>query len=259
MSPSRKSNYRRRLFVLRLLVVAGAVLLIEALCRWGVISPRVLVPPSVMAAELLRLTRTDTLWSALGHSASAIASAFVLAVLSGFLLGVLLFRFKRVQRVLSPLLTSYYAIPTFAFYPLFIYLFGLNNIPLILMGYIFAVVAMIISTINGLNRIPQVFHMVAAVQRLTRFQRIYFILLPAALPYFFSGIKLALAYSFIGVLAGEFIMASHGIGFQIANAYTDFATRKMYAYMLLVLILVAILSIAINFLQSRLLHRQAAG
>ena len=61
----------------------------------------------------------------------------------------------RLRRAIDPLLASYYAVPTFMFYPLFIVLFGLNRWPLVAIGFLFAVVAMMLNTLNGFDRVPR--------------------------------------------------------------------------------------------------------
>ena len=63
----------------------------------------------------------------------------------GFALGAIIHALPRVRRAVDPLLASYYSIPFFVFYPLLIALFGLNTIPLIVIGFVFATAAMVIS------------------------------------------------------------------------------------------------------------------
>src|SRR3546814_11088545 len=82
----------------------------------------------------------------------------------GFLLGLLLYKLPRLRRVLDPLLLSYYAVPIFVLYPMLIVLFGLNRWPLIMLGFLFAVVAMAVNTLNGLERIPPVLLRTARMQ-----------------------------------------------------------------------------------------------
>ena len=60
------------------------------------------------------------------------------------------------RRAVDPLLASYYSIPFFVFYPLLIALFGSQHLPLIVIGFVFATAAMVISTLNGLDRVPRV-------------------------------------------------------------------------------------------------------
>jgi NitT/TauT family transport system permease protein len=59
--------------------------------------------------------------------------------------------------------------------------------------------------------------------------------LPAALPHLMTGLRLAVAYSIIGIIAGEFILSTAGIGRQVALAYNDFDNATMYALLLLIL------------------------
>ena len=76
-----------------------------------------------------------------------------------------------------------------------------------MIGFVFAIAAMVIATLNGLDRVPPVLLKLARVHRMSRGAEILGIVLPAAAPYLFTGVKLALAYSFIGILAGEFILS----------------------------------------------------
>ena len=79
--------------------------------------------------------------------------------------------------------------------------------------------------------------------------------LPAASPYLVTGIKLAVAYSVIGIVAGEFILATAGIGKRIAFGYQDFDNRTMYGMLLLLLIMVMIVNGALSHWEKRLHHR----
>ena len=57
--------------------------------------------------------------------------------------------------------------------------------------------------------------------------------LPAAAPHLFTGVRLAVAYAFIGVIASEFILSGEGLGYAIAYSYNNFDNRTMYGLMLL--------------------------
>jgi NitT/TauT family transport system permease protein len=162
-----------------------------------------------------------------------------------------------VRRAVDPLLASYYSIPFFVFYPLLIALFGLNTIPLIVIGFIFATASMVISTLNGLDRVPRVMTKTARVLRLSPARAVLSITLPSAAPYLFTGLKLALAYSFIGVIAGEFILSGGGLGFSIAYAYNNFDSQTMYALMLFVLVIAIVMNGALHMFEQRMLQRRA--
>src|SRR3546814_19213634 len=81
-----------------------------------------------------------------------------------------------------------------------IFLFGVNRWPLIMLGFLFAVVAMAVNTLNGLERIPPVLLRTARMLRMGRVQEVWLIKLPASLPFVFTGVKLSIVYSFIAVI-----------------------------------------------------------
>ena len=110
------------------------------------------------------------------------------------------------RRALDPLLASYYAVPTFMFYPLFIVLFGLNRWPLIAIGFLFAVVAVAHQHARrALARSARLPAHRAGDAAFGAARRSCTSILPAAAPWLFTGAKFAVAYSFIGVIAGEFV------------------------------------------------------
>lgn len=223
---------------LRTLVIGAAIAMLELACRARWIDPVALIPPSAMLAGAWKTLasseyRADMLWTL-----QNVVMAFALALTGGFCLGWLLHRLPRLRRAADPLLASYYAVPVFMFYPLFIVLFGLNRWPLVAIGFVFAVVAMAMNTLNAFERVPGVLRKTARLYRLSRTQEVFLVTLPACAPYVFTGVKLALVYSFIAVIAGEFILAGKGFGFQIAYAYNSFDNATMYGMMLLLLLLV---------------------
>ncbi|HKO08671.1 MAG TPA: ABC transporter permease subunit, partial [Alphaproteobacteria bacterium] len=208
-----------RASLVRLAVVAGFLLLLELLTRTGAVDHLVLIPPSEMATHLWSMFRSGELDAAMAQSFSNIALAFLLSVTLGFAAGLTIHALPRLRRLVDPLLASYYAVPFFVFYPLLIAIFGLNRWPLVAIGFAFGAAAMVIATLNGLDRVPRVLRKVARVHRFGRGEEIFLVILPAAAPHLFTGMKLALAYSFIGVLAGEFILSGGGLGYSIAYAY----------------------------------------
>jgi NitT/TauT family transport system permease protein len=244
------------IFWTRVAVIVGSVGLLEILCRRQIINPLTLIPPSEMASALWELIVSGKIWDDLTQTFSTVATAFVLSVIVGFALGALVHALPRVRRAIDPLLASYYSIPFFVFYPLLIALFGLNTIPLIVIGFVFATAAMVISTLNGLDRVPRVMTKTARVMRLPPATAVWRVTLPAASPYLFTGLKLALAYSFIGVIAGEFILSGGGLGYSIAYAYNNFDNQTMYALMMFVLVIATAMNGALHVWEQHLLKRR---
>ncbi len=239
----------------RIVVVLGAFALLEILCRVGIIDRVTMIPPSEMAIALWQLIASGRFDGDIAFTAYNIIAAFALAIISGSVVGGLLHASPRLRHVVEPLLAAYYAIPTFVFYPLLIVAFGVGRAPLIVMGAIFGVVVMIVHTMLGLDRVPPAVAKSAAIMKLGAVRRYFLVMVPAATPHLVSGIKLAVAYSVIGVVAGEFILATQGIGKRISFAYDNFDNRTMYGLLLLLLIVVTCVNAGLSRWERRL-HRR---
>lgn len=240
----------------RLGVVAGAVLLLEGLCRGGVIDRFTMIPPSAMALALGELLMAGELTADIIQTLSNVFLAFVLSVSGGFFIGLGLHAWPRLRRVVDPFLASYYAVPFFVFYPILIVIFGMNDLPIVVIGFLFAVVAMVINTLNGLDRVPSVLLRTAQVYRMRPLAIALQVKLPAAALHLFAGARLAVAYSFIGVIASEFILSASGLGYAIAYAYNNFNNQKMYALMLFIILLVTVINMSFYAWEQRLARRR---
>jgi NitT/TauT family transport system permease protein len=225
----------RQAFWLRLALVAAVVLGLELACRLGALSPLSMIPPSEMLAAAWTILATGQAGPDIAFSLGNVALASLLAIVGGFAGGLLLHAFPRLRHAADPILAAYYAVPTFVLYPVLIILFGLGSGPLVVIGALFGVVAMVVATVMGLDAVPPALRNTAAVLRLGRIRSLLHIQLPAAALHLIGGIKLAVAYSVIGVVAGEFILSTNGVGKQIAFAYNDFDTASMYGYLVLLL------------------------
>ncbi len=252
----RQALFRLRVPLLRIAFVVTSVLLLEIASRFGWINPVSFIPPSAMAVSAWKLLVAGTYKTDILLTLYAAGMSVVLAVVFGFLFGVLLFRLPRVRRVLDPLLLSYYAVPIFVLYPMLIVLLGLNRWPLVMLGFLFAVVAMAVNTLNGLERVPKVLLRTARMLRMGRVQEVLLITLPASLPFVFTGIKLAIVYSFIAVIGGEFVLSGAGFGYQIAFAYNNFDNQTMYGLMLVLLVFVGTLNLLLHAAEQRLYQRR---
>ena len=228
-------------------LVAALVALLEVLCLAGVIDKVTMPPPHRIVADFVRLLARGKLYPEIGKSLANVAIAFALAYVAGIAIGTALHGYRTARETLDPLFATYYAVPVFAFYPLFIVMFGLGDGPQLLIGFLLGVVAVIVTTLNALDRVPRVLRKAARVHGLTRLGTALSITLPYATPHILTGVKLAVAYSLIGVVGSEFIMSRGGIGYEISFAYTNFDNATMYPLIVLILAL----SIAVNALLSR--------
>ncbi len=213
------------------LVVAA----LEVACRLRLLSPVSIVAPSAMVGAAWRVLRAGRAWGDIFFTLRNIALASAISILGGFAVGLFLHDWRRRRPAAGPMLAAYYAVPTFVLYPVLIVLFGLGSGPMVAIGALFGIVAMVVATLAGLDSVSPALLNTAAVLRLPRWRALIHVQVPAASLHLIAGARLAVAYAIIGVVAGEFILSTEGVGKQIANAYNDFDTPAMYGYLLLLL------------------------
>jgi ABC-type nitrate/sulfonate/bicarbonate transport system permease component len=115
---------------------------------------------------------------------------------------------------------------------------------------------MALNTLQGFERVPRVLRRTARAMRLSTREELLQIVLPSCAPHLFTGLKLSIVYSFIGVIAGEFVLSGAGLGFEIAFAYNSFDNATMYGLMILLLGFVGGLNMLLYSWERRLYLRR---
>ena len=239
----------------RVAIIAAVGLILEVLCRTSAIPRLIVIPPSEMLASAWQILASGQIKGDLYFSLANIGIAIVASISGGFLVGLTIYSVPPLQATLEPLLTSYSAVPPIVFYPMLIVIFGLNRVPQVLIAVMFGLVPMAINTINGLHRIRPVFLKVGRVNRVPALGSVFRIQLPAAAPYLFVGVTLAVSYSIIGVISTEFILSASGIGHQISFAYDNYDNRATYGLIVLLLGIATLLNATLRHYSQRMLER----
>ena len=242
--------------VLRLALIVTGLLALEVLCRFKFITPLTMVAPSQFAAGLFNILFAGQMNAEISVTLLCIAAAGLASIIAGFLFGVALFKMPRARRALDPYLAGYYAIPIFVFYPVFIVFFGLNIVPIIIIGFLNAVVMMVMNTLNGLDRIPQVLMKAARMMKLTPLETVRDVMFPSAFPHVLTGVKFAIAYAFVGVIGAEFILASQGLGYQVSYTFANFDNTAMYGLILLIVCIAVAVNSILFFFERRTLRQR---
>jgi NitT/TauT family transport system permease protein len=240
----------------RLAIVVAALAVLEVLSLTGVIDRITMQAPHLIVRDFYRTVLSGKMNAAIAKTLRNTLLALVLALSVGIVVGVLLHRAKSLRDTLDPLFATYYAVPVFAFYPFFIVVFGLGDFPQILIGFMLGVVAVIVNTLNGLDRVPAVLLKTARSLKLSATDTALRVTLPAAAPYIVTGVKLAVAYAFIGVIGSEFILSRGGIGYEISFAYTNFDNATMYPLIVLILLASVAINAGLSLWERRLLERR---
>ncbi len=234
-------------------IVLALLGLWEATAAARLVRPTILPGPGPVAATLVAELGRATFWADFLRSLEELVLSFVGGLALGSLAGVAFWRKPLLGRVFEPYLVAFYAVPLVVFYPVSIVVIGINEWPIVMLAGIMTAIPIALNTWRGLERVRPVLLMLGASLRVSRRLMSLQILLPAAAPLIFAGIKLGAVYALIGTIAMEFLTASAGLGYQIRYQYESFDELRMYAYIVVVLVLSALLTGTVELAERRAL------
>jgi NitT/TauT family transport system permease protein len=197
------------------------LLIVEALIRLGMLNRFIVPPPSEIIASFGRLFIEENIVHRFLFTAGECLIAGVLVTICGICIGVVMQRFKLLQRACETWVAAGASAPLVLTYPLFMVIFGRNAWTIIMMGFLSALPPVILKTIEGISGTRKVLVNVGRSFNLTATQQFWKILFPAALPTIFVGIRLGLIFALINVVGTEFLINFGGLG-QLIN---DLAER----------------------------------
>ncbi len=160
-----------------------------------------------------------------------------LAALLGLLLAITLDISNWMRRAVYPLLITSQTIPIIALAPLLLIWIGYDIRPKLIVVTLYCFFPIAVATVDGLaSAEPELIKLLHSM-RATRWQILHLVRLPGAMPAFFSGLRIAAAYSVIGAIFGEYVGAEKGLGIYMQKAANSFATINVFAAILVTTIL----------------------
>jgi len=155
-------------------------------------------------------------------SLQRVAISYTLAAIVGIGLGILIGTSKLMSKALDPLFQLLRTVPPLAWVPISLAALRQNEPAALFVIFITAIWPILINTAVGVQEIPSDYNNVAKVLQLTKKEYFFNILIPAALPYIFTGLRIAIGLAWLAIIAAEIVMSGIvGIGFFIWEAYQN--------------------------------------
>jgi len=155
-------------------------------------------------------------------SLQRVAISYTLAAIIGIGLGILIGTNKMMSKALDPLFQLLRTVPPLAWVPISLAALRQNEPAALFVIFITAIWPILINTAVGVKQIPQDYNNVSRVLQLNRKEYFFNILIPAALPYIFTGLRIAIGLAWLAIIAAEIVMSGIvGIGFFIWEAYQN--------------------------------------
>jgi len=220
-----------------LVVLLAAV---EALIRAKVINPFVVPLPTAVAAAIPRILAEENVAHRFGQTMQEAVFASVMVALGGIAIGVLLHHYRILRLATETWVAALAAAPIVLMYPLFLVIFGRSATTIVMIGFVAGLPPVILKTLEGLEGTRAVLIEVGRSFRLTDAQLFRKILLPAALPSVFVGLRLGLIFALINIVGVEFLINFGGLGQLINDLAERYDLPGTYAAILFV-VLVSVL------------------
>lgn len=227
--PARKGFLYRRSGMLVVRVVTLAIILgVWELYAAGV-SPALLAPPSRILVKFYELVLVNgELIGAMGQSLTTMLIGLTLSIAVGIPLGMVMGRFKTVESVLDPYVLFLYVLPSVAFVPVLVVMFGIDMQLRVALIFMSAVFPLIINTIAGVKHVDS--ELIDGGKAFTASERqiMWTILLPGSLPFIFAGLRIGFSAAWVGAIVAEMTATITGVGGLLLEASARFRTAEVF-------------------------------
>ncbi|HEX7919615.1 MAG TPA: ABC transporter permease [Bradyrhizobium sp.] len=221
--------------VLRYYPVFLIFLIWEILSRLDLLDPMFMPPLEDVARTFYQeVFVTHELLHHIGVSFMRAGAGLGLAAVAGISAGVLMGRVRVIESFLDPLISALFPTPKLALFPLMMIFLGIGDaskIGLIFLGCFFPIV---INTYTGVKNVDKFFIWNALTKGASQRQLIWHVVLPAALPIVFAGLRVATSTAFLLIVASELIAANDGLGYLIMFAERSFDPALMWSGILVI-------------------------
>ena len=253
---------RRRRMALHNLVIR-LVSLAVFLTLWQIaaanVDPVLFTSPSKVAVAAVDMIWTGELWAALWPSLLVLLMGLSLAIVFGTLLGLVLARFHILDVGLSVYITFLYSIPSVALVPLIVLWAGYETTAKVIILFLFAFFPMVINTYQGVKAVDPKLLEVGRAFRCSERQLWGNIVLPAALPFIVTGIRLAVGRGMIGMVLADLYTAISGIGYLIVRTASTFQVDRMFVPIVTLGLLGVTLTALLRFVETQVAPWTASG
>jgi NitT/TauT family transport system permease protein len=226
----------------------------EVSTRLGLVSTAALPPLDKVAVAWLDLARSGDLVSNGAASLLRGSAGLGLAIVFGSLVGVLMAWYRPVQVVVNPIVQFFYPMPKSALIPVMVLWLGFGHASKVVLIFIGCMLPVTLSAFNGARGTEQVLIWSARSMGASRTRTLWEVVVPSALPEILSGIRTALALSFVLLVSSELVVARQGLGYMIGWLGDGGAYDAMFA----VVMTVALLGFVADRLYLMLVQRMLA-
>jgi NitT/TauT family transport system permease protein len=253
-APAKAGGFSIKEALVGLIVPAVVLVIWQALSAAGYVNPMTLPSPLAVATKWIEYGVSGELWHDAWGSLYRVVVGFAIGTALALPLGLLMGALPWAMRLCNLSIQVLRPIPPIAYIPMAILWFGLGNPPAVFLIVIGAFFPVLMNTIAGVRHVDGIY--LRAARNLGASQGTIFmrVILPAATPYIFSGMRIAMGTAFIVVIVAEMIAVPDGLGFRILEGREYFWMDKIIAGMLTIGLIGLAIDTAMSSLNNYLLR-----
>jgi ABC-type nitrate/sulfonate/bicarbonate transport system permease component len=246
-----KLYLRNESIILKVLGIAAALAGWElaVIVGWG--NPIMVSSPSRVAVAGAHYIASDRFVLDATTSAIEFGVGFGIAAVAGIVLGFAMGWFRRLEYFLDPLVNFLYASPRIALVPLLVLWFGIGMESKVAIIFLMAVFPVTINTLQGVHSVDKDLIDLARSFNASGWQLLWTVVLPSSIPLIITGLRIGLGVALIGVVVGEFMASTAGLGFRIEQAASNFETDQVFVGLIIIGASGALLTEALRHLERR--------
>ena len=239
-------------------LLAGLLLLWEAGARMGWLDTFFFSSPSEIWRTAVIQARKGTLWRDTAYTSAAMLTGFVLGTVIGSAAGLVLWFSRKVTAVTEPWLIVLNALPKLALAPVLVILFGIGFGSKVVLAFLMTVVVAALSALGGVRAVDPALESLLISLGAKRRQVFTHLVVPTAMPWIISGLRVNIALSMAGAIVGEFIASDRGLGRMVVYAGTTFDLKLVWVGVAALSILSVVMYAAVVLLEKLLGRRWQA-
>ncbi|MBW6418533.1 ABC transporter permease [Celeribacter sp. PS-C1] len=204
--------------------------------------------PSDIAATFWEWLLDGRIFFHAGITAIEAIAGFLLGAFVGMTIGLILGRAEKLAELLNPFIMAFYSIPKIALAPLFIIWFGIGIEMKILLTATIVFFLVFLNTYTGVRSVSQELVNIMRLMGANERDVMRKVVLPSAIVWVFTGLRLSVPYAMIGAIVGEMIAANRGLGYLLSHASSQFNTAGVFAALVAIITMSVLMNTGVSLL-----------
>lgn len=250
-----RKKERRTIYFYQLLVLLFILGFWEITTHFRIADPLIFSSPSTVTNLFITKLQDGTLLPHATVTLFETVIGFLLGTLFGTMIAIFLWSSNMVAQIAEPYLVVLNAMPKVAIGPIILVLFGPTMLAIIMMGILISVVISTIVIFSAFQRVDVHYLKVMQLFGASKLQIFYHVILPASIPTIISTLKVNVGLAWVGVIVGEFLVSSKGLGYLIISGFQIFNFNLVFLALCMILILATFMYKVVELIEKWLLKK----